>query len=127
MADEVSVVRAQQRVSLGTDQTPGMHREQAFSDGGAWVGVVHTAAGATSGWHHHGEYDTYVYLATGRQLVEFGRGGRDRLEANPGDVIHVAKHIVHRESNPSSGETQTFVVRVGSGPLVINVDGPTGL
>ena len=125
MADEVSIVRAQQRTSFGTTQTPGMHREQAFSGGGAWVGIVHTEAGATSDWHHHGEFDTYVYIATGRQLVEFGRDGRERIEASPGDVIHVGKHIVHRESNPSSDETQTFVVRVGSGPLVINVDGPT--
>jgi len=31
---------------------------------------------------------------------------------------------VHRESNPSTDETVTFVVRVGNGPLVVNVDGP---
>ena len=126
MASEVTVVRPQQRTHLDTIQSPGMHREEAFSGGGAWVGVVHTPAGSTSGWHHHGDYDTYVYLSSGRQLVEFGRDGRERVEAGPGDVIHVGKHVIHRESNPSGDDTLTFVVRVGSGTLVINVDSPKG-
>ena len=123
---EVSLVRVGERSSEDTAQTAGMHREVAYLREGAWVGVVHTEAGATSGWHHHGDYDTYVYLASGAQLVEYGGGGHERLEAGPGDVIHVGKGVVHRESNPSAGETETFVVRVGSGPLVVNVDGPDG-
>ena len=125
MSGEVSVVRPQQRTHDATTQTAGMHREQAFADGGTWVGVVHTSAGATSGWHHHGDYDTYVYISSGKQLVEFGPDGQQSLEASSGDVIHVGRHIIHRESNPSTEEAETFVVRVGSGPLVINVDGPT--
>ncbi len=88
------------------------------------MGVVHTTPGAISGWHHHGDYDTYVYLTSGKQIVEFGQDRQDRVEAGPGDVIHVGKHVVHRESNPSTDETVTFVVRVGDGPLVVNVDGP---
>ena len=124
MPGEVTIVRPQQRTHLDTAQTTGMRRERAFSGSGAWVGVVHTPAGATSGWHHHGDHDTYVYVSSGRQLVEFGHNGQERLEASPGDVIHVARHIIHRESNPSADETLTFVVRVGSGPLVSNVDGP---
>lgn len=124
MASDVTVVRPQQRTHLDTTQTPGMHREEAFFGRGAWVGVVHTAGGVTSGWHHHGDYDTYVYISSGKQLVEFGRDGQERVEASLGDVIHVGKHIIHRESNPSADETLTFVVRVGSGPLVINVDSP---
>ena len=121
MAAEVTVVRPEQRSQLDTMPTPGMTREQAYFGGGAWVGVVHTASGTISGWHHHGDYDTYVYLTSGEQIVEFGQ---DRVEAGPGDVIHVGKHVVHRESNPSADETVTFVVRVGNGPLVVNVDGP---
>jgi len=123
MAAEVTVVRPEQRSQLDTMPTPGMKREQAYFGGGAWVGVVHTAPGTVSGWHHHGDYDTYVYLTSGEQIVEFGQ---DRVEAGPGDVIHVGKHVVHRESNPSTDETVTFVVRVGNGPLVVNVDGPDG-
>ena len=121
MAAEVTVVNPEQRTQLDPTPTPGMRREQAYFGEGAWVGVVHTAPGAISGWHHHGDYDTYVYLTSGEQIVEFGQ---DRVEAGPGDVIHVPKQVVHRESNPSNGETVTFVVRVGDGPLVVNVDGP---
>lgn len=124
MAAEVTVVRPEQRAQMDTMPTPGMKREQAYFGGGAWVGVVHTTPGAISGWHHHGDYDTYVYLTSGKQVVEFGRDRQDRVEAGPGDVIHVGKHVVHRESNPSTDETVTFVVRVGDGPLVVNVDGP---
>lgn len=124
MPGQVTVVRPHERSHLDTTPTPGMHREQAFYDGAAWVGVVHTAAGVTSGWHHHGDYDTYVYISSGRQLVESGPDGKEHTEANPGDVVHVGKHIIHRESNPGSEETLTFVVRVGSGPPVINVEGP---
>ncbi len=122
----VSLVPADARTSDTTDQTPGMHREMAYDRDGAWVGVVHTQAGATSGWHHHGDWDTYVYVASGAQRVEFGSGGQEHLLAGPGDVIHVAKGVVHRESNPAPDETETFVVRVGGGPLVVNVEGPEG-
>ena len=120
----VSLVRANERTSDDRAATPGMHRQLAYDRGGAWVGVVHTESGATSGWHHHGDWDTYVYIASGAQRVEFGGGGQENLLAGPGDVIHVAKGVVHRESNPAPAETETFVVRVGSGPLVVNVDGP---
>ena len=123
----VSVVRPHERAHLETTQTPGMHREQAFFGRGAWVGVVHTAAGVTSDWHHHGDHDTYVYISSGRQLVESGPGGKERIETGPGDVVHVGKHVIHRESNPSSEEATTFVVRVGTGPPVINVEGPDSL
>ena len=61
-----------------------------------------------------------------RSGVEFGSGGRENLLAGEGDVIHVGKGVVHRESNPADGRTETFVVRVGDGPLVVNVDGPEG-
>ncbi len=120
----VSLVRSYERTSDDRSATPGMHRELAYDRDGAWVGVVHTESGATSGWHHHGDWDTYVYIASGAQRVEFGGGGHENLLAGPGDVIHVAKGVVHRESNPAPAETETFVVRVGSGPLVVNVDGP---
>lgn len=121
MASEVSVVKPEQRSQIDATPTPGMKREVAYSGEGSWVGVVHTDPGAMSGWHHHGDYDTYIYLISGEQLIEFGQ---DRVEAVTGDVIHVGKHVVHRESNPSSVETVTFAVRVGYGPLVVNVDSP---
>ena len=102
-----------------------MHRELAYDRDGAWVGVVHTESGATSGWHHHGDWDTYVYIASGAQRVEFGGGGQENLLAGPGDVIHVGKGRGAPGVEPRARRRRrTFVVRVGSGPLVVNVDGP---
>ena len=71
----VSLVRASERISDDRAATLGMDRQVAYDREGAWVGMVHTESGVTSGWHHHGEWDTYVYLASGAQLVEFGSGG----------------------------------------------------
>ena len=107
-----------------TDPTPGMIRERAIEVEGLWAGVVRTAPGATSGWHHHGEYETAVYVAEGRLRMESGPGGTDVVEAAAGDFVHVPKGAVHRESNPGGGESRLVVVRGGEGVPTVNVDGP---
>ncbi len=45
--------------------TPGMVREEAIATGGMWAGYVRTAAGMVSGWHHHGSYETSIYVLSG--------------------------------------------------------------
>ena len=30
-----------------------------------WSGTVDTEAGAVSGWHHHGDHDTTLYIGAG--------------------------------------------------------------
>jgi uncharacterized RmlC-like cupin family protein len=65
--------------------TPGMRREEALSRPGLWSGVVHTEPGMTSGWHHHGDHDTIAYVVSGRFRADFGPGGRDTVDAQPGD------------------------------------------
>ena len=45
-----------------TTQTAGIARREVFARPGAWVGVARTAPGVVSGWHHHGEYDTYLFM-----------------------------------------------------------------
>ncbi|HKZ21500.1 MAG TPA: cupin domain-containing protein [Acidimicrobiia bacterium] len=122
--DPIKVVRAEERVVSEADATSGMVREEAFSAEGVWAGLVRTAPLRPSGWHHHGDYDTYVYVTSGKLLFEFGADGADVVEAGPGDFVHVPKHVVHRESNPSSEPGIVSLVRTGSGPPVINVDGP---
>jgi uncharacterized RmlC-like cupin family protein len=32
----------------------------------------------TSGWHHHGEADTVVYVLSGTVVIEFGEDGTTR-------------------------------------------------
>jgi uncharacterized RmlC-like cupin family protein len=106
------------------ERTPGMTREQAVAVEGMWAGLVRTEARMTSGWHHHGDYDTTIYVVTGALRMESGPGGSAVVDAGPGDFLHVPKGAIHREGNPSGEESHIVVVRAGRGPAVINVDGP---
>jgi uncharacterized RmlC-like cupin family protein len=104
--------------------TPGMIREEAVATDGMWAGLARTEAGMVSGWHHHGAFESTIYVLSGDLRMEFGPGGTEVLEAGPGDFLYVAPGAIHRESNPSDQESQIVVVRSGAGEPVINVDGP---
>ena len=56
--------------------------------------------------------------------MEFGSGGAESLDAEPGDFLFVEPGAVHRESNPADVDASLVVIRSGSGEPVINVDGP---
>jgi uncharacterized RmlC-like cupin family protein len=121
-ADPVRLVRPTDRVE--GERTSGMTREQAIAIDGMWAGLVRTEAQMTTAWHHHADYDTYIYVVDGRLRMEFGPGGSEVVEAGPGDFLHVPKGAIHRERNPANEESHIIVVRAGRGPAVINVDGP---
>ena len=121
-ADPVRLVRPADRAE--GERTPGMTREQAIAIDGMWAGLVRTEAQMTTGWHHHADYDTSIYVVDGRLRMEFGPGGSEVVEAGPGDFLHVPKGAIHREGNPADAESHIIVVRAGRGPAVINVDGP---
>ena len=104
--------------------TPGMDRQEAFATDRMWSGAARTEAGMVSGWHHHGGYETTIYVLTGALKMEFGPDGSDTVEAGPGDFLYVPKGVVHRESNPSAGPADIVVVRAGRGESTINVAGP---
>lgn len=104
--------------------TPGMIREEAIATDRMWAGLARTAPGMVSGWHHHGDHESTIYVLSGALRMEFGPGGGEVLEAGPGDFLFVARGAVHRESNSAEEESQIVVVRSGSGEPVINVDGP---
>lgn len=123
MSDDVRLVRPDDR-SAGPP-TPGMHREEAVATGGLWAGHVTTEAGAVSGWHHHGDHESTIYVVSGSLRMEFGAGGEQVLEAQAGDFLYVPPHAVHREGNPGGEQSAIVVVRTGSGEAVVNVDGPT--
>jgi uncharacterized RmlC-like cupin family protein len=101
-----------------------MIREAAVSTDGMWAGLVRTAPGMVSGWHHHGECESMIYVLSGALRMEFGPGGHEVLDARPGDFLYVAPWAVHREANPTDEESQIVVARAGSGEPVVNVDGP---
>ena len=106
------------------DPTSGMTREEAIVVEGMWAGYVRTAPGSTSAWHHHGDYDTSIYVEAGTLRMESGPGGANVIEAAAGDFLHVAKGAIHRESNHSDHESHLVVVRAGHGAPTVNVDGP---
>jgi uncharacterized RmlC-like cupin family protein len=104
--------------------TPGMDRQQAVATDSMWSGYVRTEAGMVSGWHHHGEYESVIYVLSGLLRMEFGPDGSNTVEAGPGDFVLVPKGVVHRESNLSAEPGDLIVVRAGRGESTINVDGP---
>jgi uncharacterized RmlC-like cupin family protein len=121
-ADPVTRITPADRVP--GDPTPGITREQAVAVEGMWSGVARTDPGTTSGWHHHGDHDTSIYVASGALRMESGPGGTVVVEAAAGDFVFVPRGAVHREGNPAEAESHLVVVRAGTGPAVINVDGP---
>lgn len=122
--NQPTVIGAHERLRHADLQTAGVHREQAFSTHEAWVGVVTTAPGEMSAWHHHGDHDTYSFVVSGLKRIEYGLDGNQSLVAGPDDFIHVPKGLIHREGNPSGEVSRSIAFRQGSGPATINVEGP---
>ena len=107
-----------------TDSAPGILREEAFAKPGLWAGRSTTEPGVTSGWHHHGEADTIVYVLSGTVVIEFGY---DTVKAGEGEFLVIPSGLVHRESTPSDGPSKSVVIRTGGqGPPTYEVDGPNG-
>jgi uncharacterized RmlC-like cupin family protein len=122
MAEPIRVIATD--ALTDADPTPGMRRRRAFDAPGLWSGLVDTDAGSTSGWHHHGEHETSIYVVSGAMRLEFGPGGRSVVDAEPGDFVHVPAGVVHRESNPTDGPATAIIARAGTGAPTVNVDGP---
>ena len=126
MSDETAVRRVRPDERRPGQATSGMRREQALETDRMWAGYVTTDAGSVSGWHHHGEYETSIYVVSGTLRMESGPGGAEVVDAVAGDFVFVPPHAVHREGNPADETSALVVVRSGEGEAVINVDGPAG-
>jgi uncharacterized RmlC-like cupin family protein len=119
----VKLVRAGER-QLAAGQTAGMIREEAIQTDHLWAGIARTEPGMRSGWHHHGDWETIAYVVAGACQLECGPDGQQSYRAEPGDYLYIPKGEIHRESNPTQGEQALVIVRIGSGPVLFNVDGP---
>ena len=106
------------------EQTTNLQRGQAFAHDGVWAGFAVFPGGASTGWHHHGDYATYGYITSGAMTVEFGPGGRELVEIGEGDFIYIPGHLVHRESVAPDGGAGVAVRVGGAGATVFNVEGP---
>jgi quercetin dioxygenase-like cupin family protein len=103
----------------------GITRHMAFHGEGFLIVRSRVDPGIVSAWHHHGDYDVYGYMVSGDARFEGGPGGRDAISIGPGDFFHVPARTVHRDVNPSRVDGQEVVLFLrGSGPMVVNVDGP---
>lgn len=109
---------------LPATATPGVARFEAFADEHVWFGRVENAPHQASSWHVHPGHDTYAYCIRGRFFVDFGPGGRERIEITPGDFGLIPKGVVHREGNAGGDPNEGIAVRVGHGPVTVNLDGP---
>ena len=109
--------------------TPGMEERQHLGHDGRWAGWsgwIRNEAGDVSGWHHHAANDTYVYVIRGSVTIEFGPGGAERVEARAGDFFLVPSQTIHRELTAPGADLEAFVLRVGSQPDRVGVDGLEG-
>lgn len=106
------------------DSTPGLTRKVAFRTDNNTLVQVHADGGVASGWHHHGDRHVYAHLVEGEAVIEYGPGGTERLEVDPGGFFHLPPRVVHRDVNPADEPQRWIISFVGAGPLVENVDGP---
>jgi uncharacterized RmlC-like cupin family protein len=104
--------------------TPGVTRELALQIGDATVMRARADANARSGWHHHGAREVLGYVVVGRARFEYGHGGTEFADVETGGFFHVPAGLVHRDVNPLDAAQEIVMTVVGSGPLVVNVDGP---
>lgn len=123
MAGRITVVTSTERPASGPS-TPGMQRFEAFVGEDRWIGYTKTEPGRRSGWHHHGEMDTYVFVVRGAIELESGPGGRTIVGARAGEFAHIPARTVHREGTPGDEPGAAVVVRIGRGQPVFAVDGP---
>lgn len=120
----VRIVHAEDAPPPPGPATAGMDRRLLHEEGDRWIGWVRVEPGVESGWHHHNDRETYIFVVRGRMRIEFGPGGSEAVEGTPGDFILVPRQTIHREVVGPDGPTDGFLVRIGPGAQVVNVDGP---
>lgn len=105
--------------------TPGITRYLAFEGEDYLILRSKAEPGAVSAWHHHGEYEVFGFIISGSEKLEYGPMGEENILVGVGDFFHILPGTVHRDVNPSPDEGQEALLYLrGSGPVVVNVDGP---
>jgi uncharacterized RmlC-like cupin family protein len=84
-----------------------------------------TALDAPSQWHHHEEFDSVMFMLSGRIRVDYGENGVQSFEIGKGDYAYFPRRAIHRCQILEGGDSVHYVfVRVGEGETVVNYDGP---
>jgi quercetin dioxygenase-like cupin family protein len=108
----------------GDESTPGVVRKLLFETEAAVVVQSHIEGGTTTGWHSHGDRHVYGYVVEGAGAVEYGPDGDQTRDCSAGEYFHIPPEAVHRDRTPPDTDAVVLVCFVGSGPVVVNVDGP---
>lgn len=57
--------------------------------------------------HHHGDYESHIFVVAGGLRMEAGPGGQHVVDAQPGDFRPLPPRTVHREGNPTSDQIRS--------------------
>lgn len=107
------------------ESTPGVIRETVFETPENVMVRSQVSPETVTGWHHHGDRHVYGYVITGSGAVEYGPTGDVTDAVSAGEFFYIAPGTVHRDVNPTDEDVVVLVNFVGSGPVAVNVDGPT--
>ncbi len=120
--DSIRVVRGGDLVAAkGTD---GITRRSGRVEEEVSLAMASLDAGSMSGWHHHGDHTSYVYVLQGRLHIDWGPGGRECVDLAAGDFYVVPPRLVHREGNTGMDELRLAAFYLGTGPLTISAECP---
>lgn len=106
------------------ESTPGVVRELIFHTENNVMVRSRIGGGTKSGWHHHGERQVYGYIIEGAGWVEFGPDGSEKMVAKAGEYFTIEPGTIHRDVNAGEEDAVVLVCFVGTGPMVVNVEGP---
>ena len=100
-----------------TPASPGISRHLAFKAENYRVLRSRSDPGTVSGWHHHGDYDVYGYVASGSARLEGKDGDNNVISLKQGDFLmfhltpSTGRLILHQKK-----ETSLFCFSVGMVP-----------
>lgn len=120
--DSIRVVRGGDLVA-GKDRD-GISRRSGQAEEEVSLAMATLEAGRMSGWHHHGDHTSCVYVLQGRLHIDWGAGGRECVDLAAGDFYVVPPHLVHREGNSGADELRLAAFYLGTGPLSTDAESP---
>lgn len=116
----IKVVRGGELVAA--EQTDGITRQMDQVDERVSLALATIGPNVVSGWHHHGDHTSCVYVLNGRLHIDWGPGGREGVDLATGDFYVVAANTIHREGNNGSEDLRLAVFYLGTGPVVVSLD-----
>ncbi len=103
-------------------QSDGITRQTDQVDEHVSLALATIESNVMSGWHHHGDHTSCVYVLKGRLHIDWGPGGREGVDLAAGDFYVVSANTIHREGNSGSEELQLAAFYLGTGPVVVSVN-----